>query len=102
MNADALAAVRRCPGRATADRRRSSPSPSAPHVSPPAFPRSSRSRAQPRAGACASPLTPPLIHYLRTADRFQPRSRPAASRSFKFNALPMSGLKCDKITAVGL
>lgn len=43
--------------------------------------------AAPRSGACAtppaSPLTPPLIHYLRTADRFQARSLcPLLNRCF--------------------
>lgn len=64
-NADALAAVRAVgsgPGRATADGRRSPPHPG---------PRAQPVRAPRRP---SSPRTPPLIHYLRTADRFQARS----------------------------
>ncbi|CAG9562942.1 unnamed protein product [Danaus chrysippus] len=82
-----MAAVRRCPGRATADGRRT------PLAPPPA--------------GC-SPLPPPSW-CVRHTPRLVPHPTsnplftdgrpvsgafavPAASRSFKFNALPMSGL----------
>lgn len=73
--------VRRGPGRATADgRRRPAPAPRAPRP------------AAPRSGACAtppaSPLTPPLIHYLRTADRFQARSLCPLLHDDRSNLMP--------------
>lgn len=57
-------------------------------------PRCLAPRAPPR-NLCVPhpPPATPLIHYLRTADRFEALARAAAARrSFKFNALPMSGL----------
>lgn len=78
MNADALAAggtgTRRGPGRATADGRRSPPP------------------AARAAGACAAPparrAAPPLIHYLRTADRFQARSLRLPLHDDRSNLMP--------------